>query len=750
MRKWVTPAIFALWFVTAALSPAIAEAGALTISAQRAPAVIAPVASFFLISVCIAIIIILLILVGVLLVTRRRQQRTIDTELRRFSTMLGSSFESMAELDLDAHTWAEFHILNGVMEKACMPESLEAYQQRYIREHVYRDDMELFARHTSLEALKSICETQRGDSFNCRLIAPNGNLFWCSILLQGMRATRTLPPAVMLYVRDIDESKQASMLANERMAEALRNAERLSRIKSDFLSRISHEIRTPLNAIMGFLTIARQSIDDADKLTYSIAKADEASRHMLALINDVLDISAIEKNGMNVTNKPFHLREFINNLGSVVFEQARQKGLDFAVRLDGVTEEYLAGDQLRLNQVLMHLIGNAIKFTAKGGKVSLTVRQTALKEDSAYLSFAIADSGIGLREGYENRIFNPFEQEETVNSRMFGGTGLGLPLVKNMVETMGGSISVQSKLGEGSIFTVSLPFGINRYAVGDAQKRRAYDSLNVLLVDDHQTTLEYVTLLLKKLGISHSAAISGDVALQKAKNAKEAGKPFDLYFIDWVMPGMSGRETIEQLLQTVDAQAKIVVITGYDQSVIKQEAVGLPIASFEMKPLFQSTLVDLLGELVGKQSIAPDTSRCVPINLKGNRALLAEDNELNREIATEQLTRLGIAVDAAENGQEAFERFIGSEPGYYQLVLMDIQMPVMDGFDATKAIRASVHPDATSIPIIAMTANAFPEDISHSLAAGMNEHLSKPIDLEALESTLCKFLTKRQASCKEG
>ncbi len=578
-------------------------------------------------------------------------------------------------------------------------------------------------------------------NINIRLKAPSGRPYWCAALAQGVHAQGKTPATVMLYIRDIDAAMQASQTAKERMADALRNAERLSRVKSDFLSRISHEIRTPLNAIMGFLAIARQSGEVGAKAVYALDKVDAASRHLLSLVNDMLDISAIEKNELRTVSQPFHLREFVENIGSAAFEQARAKGLQFEAHMEGVEDEYLVGDLSRLNQVLEHLIDNAIKFTPAGGHVSLTVRQAARKNDSVFLRFQIADSGIGMKEGYEERIFSPFAQEGT-GSMPKQGTGLGLSLVKNMVETMGGSIAAQSKLGEGSTFTVSLPFAFNRVAVPDEQRRRAYGALNALLVDDSQPTLEYESLLLKKLGVAHSLAISGDVALRKARGALDAGKPFNLYLIDWAMPDLSGADTIHRLLSEVDSRARIAVLTDIDTTAALQQAEGLPIVGAAAKPLFQSSLVDLLTNILGRQE-APAESGGDAGRYVGSRALLAEDNELNREIALDMLGCLGLEADVAADGQAAFEAYVGHPEGHYQAVLMDIQMPVMDGYDAAKAIRASGRPDAKTVPIIAMTANAFPEDISRSLASGMDDHLSKPIDMAALSQTLRKYINKR-------
>lgn len=672
-----------------------------------------------------------------------RQRRSLSIERKRFSVMLGNSFESVAELDLTDNLWLDYHILNGFAEKTRMPETLDAYLERFVRERVYREDAETFQRAFQMESLRRLSTDNLSVTINIRLKAPSNRLYWCALLAQGVSAQSKTHATVMLYIRNIDAGMRASQTANERMADALRLAERHSRIKSDFLSRISHEIRTPLNAIMGFLAIARQSGDVGPKALYALDKVDAASRRLLSLVNDMLDISAIEKNELRTENQPFHLRECVENLGSSAFEQARGKGLHFAAYLDDVEDEYLVGDLSRLNQILTYLIDNAIRFTPSGGHVSLTVRQAARKDDSVFLRFLIADDGVGMKEGYEDRIFSLFAQENQGEAKPQQSPGLGLSLVKNMVEAMGGSITAQSKLGEGSAFTVSLPFALNRFSVPDEQKRRAYGNLNALLVDDSQTTLEYESLLLKKLGVAHSLAISGEVALRKAHAARDAGTPYTLYLIDWAMPDLSGAETIRRLLSEVDCEARIAVLTDIAAAAAPAQAEGLPILGMAAKPLFQSSLVDLLTNVLGRQSTTEEDCGEAGI-YAGNRALLAEDNELNREIALDMLGSLGLEADVTADGQTAFETFVAKPAGYYQAVLMDIQMPVMDGYDATKAIRASAHADAKTVPIIAMTANAFPEDITRSLAAGMDDHLSKPIDLATLRQTLRKYLHKRQ------
>ncbi|NCB35787.1 MAG: response regulator, partial [Clostridia bacterium] len=681
----------------------------------------------------------LLFLAGMVIFLRVR----LTMENHRFVSVLGDTFESVAELNLSEQVWYEYYILNNTLCRSQMPETMNEYIQRMARERIYRDDVEAYRDFLKPEALAKVAKDRQPIYLELRMMSQTGSYYWCNLLAQGGSPRRRGPATVMLYQRNIDPTRRALEKNMEQTAQALRNAEQANRIKTDFMSRISHELRTPLNVIMGFLSIALQNLQDVPKLTYCLNKADEASHHMLTLVSNMLDISVIEHNRPKVQNSPFQLKELIGNLGSVLFEQARQKKVDFTIRMESVSEEFLIGDPLHLTQILRQLVDNAIKFTPAGGHVCLCIRQTALREDSVHMSFVVTDDGIGMKEGYIDRIFTPFEQEESGDARRYQGSGLGLPLVKNLVDTLGGSLDVTSTLGEGTTFTVNLPFGINRYPVADEYMLSALAELKVLLVDDHHSSLEYISMLLKKLGVNFSTAISGDVALQKAQQAKTEGHPFQLYLIDWVMPGMSGRETITQLLDTVDPEAHIVVITGYDQQAIRAEAEGLPIQQYLMKPLFQSTLLDLLGEMIGRKGMSQQPASNEPLDLHGNRVLLVEDNELNRDIATEFLSTFGMVVETAQNGQEAFDAYLSHPEGYYQLVLMDIQMPIMDGYDATRAIRSSRRNDATTLPIVAMTANAFPEDISRSLASGMNDHISKPIDLARMQKTLAKFVSAR-------
>ena len=691
----------------------------------------------------LGVILAALVLAIVLLVVRFvKTHRSLTLHNQRYSTVIAAAYDEVAELRLESNEWYQLLVLDNRIVRTKMRQPMDQYLEHFARQLVHPEDETHFRDYMEPEHLKKLVEKGGNEYFEYRRRTEKGDFRWNSMLVQGMHSSRRAQGCVMLYSSDIENSKQEESKARQRLQEALRNAEKASAAKGEFMSRISHEIRTPLNAIIGFMAIGQQNADDPAKVRNCLQKAGIASHHLLGLINDVLDISAVESGKIKIENHEFNFRELISALGAIFFDQAKQKGLEFRIAMDGVTEETLVGDSTRLNQILLNLISNAVKFTPKGGHVWLDIHQQCVTDDAVHLRFVVRDDGIGMSREFQSRIFSAFEQEESATHRRYGGSGLGLSIVKNMVTLMGGQVTVESEQNKGSTFTVTLPFGRSRCELLSPEQRRAYGWLRVMVVDDEQSALEYASMLLRKLGVRFDTAISGHVALDKARQALDAGEPYDLFLVDWLMPDMDGAATVRALRQLVGDKPSVVVITGFDQSAIEAEARDVAISRMLTKPLFQSTLVDLLGETTGKQAIIHANEDAPAPDLTGRRVLLAEDNELNREIALELLGQMGLETDAAENGQEAVEKFTQSEPGHYQLILMDIQMPVMDGHDAARAIRASQHSDAKTIPIIAMTANAFPEDVSAALASGMNSHLAKPIDIQVMHKVINHFLAQ--------
>ena len=527
---------------------------------------------------------------------------------------------------------------------------------------------------------------------------------------------------------------------NAQLAQAVAQADRASTAKSQFLSRMSHEIRTPMNAIVGLTTIARQHEGDAEKTEDYLTKIETSSKVLLNIINDVLDMSAIESNKLKIANEEFDIKQILTSITTIYYPQCEGKGVRFEMSTD-LEDEIFRGDSLRVSQILLNLVSNAYKFTEKGGSIRVSVTETARKDKTAFLRFVVADTGAGMSQELQSRLFQPFEQETAGTAQKHGGSGLGLSIAKNLVDLMHGAIRVESKKGKGTTFTVDLPLEFTN------QKSRVSGdwlrAIRILVVDDDETSLDYASIVLRRIGVPFEVASSGQRALEMIEQAENAGKPYSVVMLDWKMPDMDGVEVTRRIRANEKHKTIIIIVSAYDLNQVEDEAKVAGADHFVPKPLFQSTVFNVLMTLSNGQ-LRTESAEPDKFDFTGYRVLLAEDNDLNAEIATELLEMVHLPVDRAENGQRAVEMFAASAPGQYDAILMDIQMPVLDGYGATRAIRALKRPDAGQIPIFAMTANAFTEDVAQALSAGMNGHVAKPIDTKILYQTL------RAAFCAAG
>ena len=558
-----------------------------------------------------------------------------------------------------------------------------------------------------------------------------GEQRWFHIIAMGSEVNGKKKYILVMSDRTVDKKM------NQALYEAVRAAETANRAKSTFLSNMSHDIRTPMNAVIGFTTLAVSNIDNKEKVRDYLGKILSSSNHLLSLINDVLDMSRIESGKIHLEETEVSLSDMLHDLKTIISGHIYAKQLELYMDAMDVTDEDVYCDKTRLNQVLLNLLSNAIKFTPAGGTVSVRLKQfPGTKKGSGLYEIRVKDSGIGMSQEFIQRIFSPFERERTSTVSRTQGTGLGMAITKNIVDMMGGTIEVRTEQGKGTEFIVRLPLRIQSEQ-RSIEKIAELEDLKALVVDDDFNTCDSVTKMLVKVGMRSEWTLSGKEAVLRTRQSMELGDAFHAYIIDWRLPDMNGIEVTRQIRSLGD-DTPIIILTAYDWSDIEVEARAAGVNAFCAKPLFMSDIRETLMTAIGQKQtgaencILPETGS----DFRGRCILLVEDNELNREIAEEILKQYGFLVDIAENGAVAVEKVKNSAPGTYDLVLMDIQMPVMNGYEATEQIRALEDPALAKIRILAMTANAFDEDRKKALKCGMDGFLSKPIVMEELICTL--------------
>jgi len=543
------------------------------------------------------------------------------------------------------------------------------------------------------------------------------------------------------YQRKVKQFNMEQAKTNAALVDALNAANAANNAKSLFLSNMSHDIRTPMNGIIGMTAIAGAHIDDKARVEDALGKIAVSSKHLLALINEVLDMSKIEAGKVDLNEELFSLSELMDNLLTLNKPQADAKMQDMTVHILNISHEQVIGDSLRLQQVFTNLVSNAVKYTPEGGKIEITFSEKPSGSPKlGRYEFVVEDNGVGMSQEYLPHIFEAFTREEQGDGGQVQGTGLGMPIARNIVRMMDGDINVESALGQGSKFTVSLFLKLP-----DTENASYEDflDLNILVVDDDQVICESTCLILSDLGMEGEWVLSGREAVKRVEERHEGQNDYFAVLLDWKMPDMDGVETTREIRKRVGDDMPIIVISAYDWSAIETEAIAAGASAFVGKPLFKSRLIRLFNELLDHEP--PKASfglkeMAEEADFTGKRALLAEDNELNAEIAIEILDMVGLEVEWAHDGREALDMMEKSSCGYYACIFMDMQMPVMNGLDATKAIRMLPNADARTIPIFAMTANVFADDVMAALKAGMNEHIAKPLDVEGLIKVLNKYL----------
>ena len=523
----------------------------------------------------------------------------------------------------------------------------------------------------------------------------------------------------------------------ELLVDALNAAERANRAKTTFLNNMSHDIRTSMNAIIGFTALAAAHVDEPELVQDYLAKISTSGQHLLSLINDVLDMSRIESGRVKIEEKEAHLPDVMHDLRTIVNANIVSKNIEFFIDAVDVDNEDILCDKLRLNQVLLNLLSNAVKYTKNGGQIIVRIIQKpGFSNGYATYEFHVKDNGIGMSKEFQKHLFEAFTREESATVSGIQGTGLGMAISKNIVDMMGGTISVESEEGKGTEYTVSIPFKV----LGNSAKYEVVPQLQgvrVLVADDDSDTAISVSRMVQEIGMRSEWTLSGKEAVLRTKVAVEQGDEFGAYIIDWMMPDLNGIETVRRIRKLIGESKPIIILTAYDWADIEQEAREAGVTAFCSKPLFMSELRDVLSQ---PYRVKKEETPASPYRFEGKKVLLVEDNLLNQEIAQAILQDAGFTVDTADDGDVAVERLQDLKQGEFDLVLMDIQMPKMDGYAATRQIR-TLPSDVANVPIVAMTANAFEEDKQKTIRAGMNAHIAKPIEAGRLMETLSHILT---------
>ncbi len=640
------------------------------------------------------------------------------------------------ELDTDRGTcYQERADLEGFRTGAHF-DYLEAVTS-YCRQYVLPSYQEEFLRFVHPDSIREGLGENRVISY-CYMIRMNGKESYETVRFarvhQGGEKEEPAIHNVGACFADVDAEMRKTIQQQQILGDALRTAEQANKAKTAFLSNMSHEIRTPMNAIIGLNNIAMNDPTASESVKGYLKKTGESAQHLLTIINDILDMSRIESGRMVMKQEEFSFAKSLEQVNTIIGGQCREKGLHYDCRTIGKIDAYYVGDDVKLKEVMINILSNAVKFTPEGGSVTFLIEEGLRYDGQATLKLTFADTGIGMSEEFLPHLFDAFSQEDSSTTSRYGSTGLGMPITRSIVELMNGHIEVSSRKGAGTTFIVTLTLGESDRVDGSLQEGEINPrEMSVLVIDDDPIALEHATIILGQVGITCETAASGARGLELVKLRHARRADYDLLLIDWRMPELDGVETTRQIRSIVGKDTPIIILTSYNWDEVAEEAKRAGVDTFVSKPLFAGSVLDQFREAFRKKHAVHEIRRA---DLNGRRVLLAEDVAVNAEIIVMVLGMRGMEVDVAENGRIALEKFSGHPEGYYDAVLMDMRMPEMDGLEATRQIRALDRADAGTIPIIALTANAFDEDVQRSLQAGLNAHLSKPVEAEALFETL--------------
>lgn len=667
--------------------------------------------------------------------SREKHQKDLDSMI----TAMASDYRSVYHVDIDVDEAVCYRA--DPNDPNQVPEGIHFPYHNWIREYcdLYVDEeyKEGFKRFSEPDSIRAALAAR--DIIAYRYLARrDGAEYYEMLRMAGVRHPKdrddNIVHAIGLGFTDIDAEMRETLATNRALSEALNAAEGANKAKTAFLSNMSHEIRTPMNAIIGLDSLALRNEAIPSETREYLEKIGESAHHLLGLINDILDMSRIESGRMVIRKEEFSFRNMLEQINTMVMSQCEEKGLHYECKMVGGVSDYYIGDDIKLKQVLINILSNAIKFTDAPGSVMLTVERTAIFGDHSTIRFCIRDTGIGMDQAFIPKIFDTFTQEDSSRNSKYGSTGLGMAITKNIVELMNGTISVESEKGVGTEFTVIITLN-NSNRQGPATYFINPKDMRILVVDDEEIAAEHARIVLDEAGIKADTCYDGQTALNMLEVQHAKHEPYNLVLLDWKMPEMDGVEVAREIRKRYDKETTVIVLTSFNWDEIMEEAVHSGVDSFLAKPLFASNVLDEFERIVRKNnmSLFKEKKRA---DLKGRHILMAEDVFINAEIMKQLILIREAEIDHAENGKIVLEMFEESTAGYYDAILMDVRMPEMDGLEAAAAIRKLDRPDAKAIPIIALTANAFDEDVQRSLQVGMDAHLSKPVDPEHLYQTL--------------
>jgi signal transduction histidine kinase/DNA-binding response OmpR family regulator len=664
--------------------------------------------------------------------SRIRYQKLIET--------LANSYGTLLYCDLKGKT---IHIERSEISeirqtKAPIPGDFYAVSARWIQAYIDEEDQDLVLKETSSVNLEEVLPKHNIEIVYKRKNHKNDSIRrYSRCLIAAATLSEGKPEAIIVAIQDITEQKHLEEERNEVMQHALIVANQANQAKTDFLSRMSHDIRTPMNAIIGMTAIAATHMDDKLKVEDCLNKITLSGKHLLTLINEVLDMSKLENNKLNLSLDKANIREMMQQILAILRPMLLERRQTINCQAENLIHEDVICDEGKLRQIMMNLLSNAIKYTPEGGQIKVTIKELPVSErEYRQFQFVVEDNGIGMSQDFLEKIFLPFERAEDSRINKIHGTGLGMAIVQGITQIMNGDVTVQSKIGEGSRFEVTIPL---KLCLDDEKLPEEVMNLAVLVVDDDLVDCQMACEVLDRVGLKSEWVSSGSEAIEKILAKREAADDYYMVFLDWKMPEMDGVETAHRIREEVSEDVPIIILTAYDWCDIEEEARAQGINEFMSKPISESKIYHTF-ERISKGGVEEIEAKEDNTVFDGKRVLLVEDNELNVEIAKEMLENVGLTVDISENGKEAVDILIAHEPYYYDCVLMDVQMPVMNGYEATRCIRQEAREDLQKVIILAMTADAFAEDVRKAIDSGMNGHIAKPLQADILRQILGKWL----------